>query len=435
MNFRLLSIGSRYGHVLNLLDHYSDLVIAPNDLKTGTLTADTQALSKLVSKLPNSKRKISPSFQRFILAGCHSLIQLKTASGSQGRSGTVVGDPLDLSALKFSGWKYNQTADCYSASNSNSKRKSDPVRLWQIKTFPFDPNKRLSSALVLAQSADKKFSLWRLTKGSTETMNALYSQRDDAMFNQAYCKKTQELEAHGYRSIALGVEDLSSSSLVVDHLFPNGISNDDEILRHARARGSLLHRSDFEAGKEGGNATVGLEFYGFSCFDASLRPSSRRVIDELHRGGINAIMLTGDAIDAALAVAGKVGLVKESNVAILETKEGTDGEVALNWRIVKLQPGKDASFKTLHELARMEDVTMSSVKDILKRQRRGDYSIAATGCALELVLNEGSGNALKLLLAENLSRVSVIARATPNLKKSVIICLKRCGQKVLMCGE
>ena len=357
-------------------------------------------------------------------------MQLNTSSGSR-----VAGDPLDQASLKFSGWKYNQTAGCYSTSKIKSLKRTEPVKLWQIKTFPFDPNKRLSSALVLAQSADKTFSLWRLTKGSPDTMNSLYSQRDDAGFNEAYCNKTQTLEANGLRSIALGAEELSASLPIVNLLFPNGLSNDFLTLRHARSKDSLLHRSDFEAGREGGNTTTGLKFCGFSCFDAFLRPSSRRVVNELHRGGIQAIMLTGDAIDAALVVARKVGLMKERNVAILETKESTDGHMDLIWRIVKLQPENDASFRTFHESSRIENVTVSSTKDVLSRQRCGSYAVAATGLALEIVLNEGSGKPLELL-ADNLSRMSVIARATPNLKKAVITCLRsRCGKKVLMCGE
>jgi magnesium-transporting ATPase (P-type) len=396
--------------------------------KTGTLTADTQSLSRLDSKLPDTDRKVAPSFQRLILAGCHSLVQLNASSTS------AVGDPLDVAALEYSGWNYNYTAGFYYRQNSKSTKKSEPVRLWQLKSFPFDPNKRLSSAVVMAKAADGTFGLWSLTKGSPETMGALYSQKGDVDFKKSYNKKTQELEAQGYRSIALGADCLSNSSLV-DQLFPNGLSDDDDTVRYARTVGVSLHRSDFETVKETEKGLLGLDFYGFACFDAAVRPSSKRVIDELNRSGIRSIMLTGDAIDAALAVAWKVGLIKERSVAILETKESNNGETGLVWRIVKLKSGKAASFKALHEFARMEEVTISSVRDVLKRQKRGECAIAATGRALEIVLDESSDEALSLF-ADELFRTSVIARATPALKKSVIICLKRgCGQKVMMCGK
>jgi magnesium-transporting ATPase (P-type) len=313
------------------------------------------------------------------------------------------------------------------------KSKSDPIRLWQIKTFPFDPNRRLSSALVLAQSKANKYSLWSLTKGSPESMSPLYNDSVDEEFDKAYNRRTQELEAQGYRSIALGAQDLSNASHLVDDIFPNGFSGEDEAIQYARAAGTALHRRDFEVQRD--NVTLGLEFCGFGCFDAAIRPSSKRVIDELRRGGIKATMLTGDAIDAALAVAWNVGLMDEREVAVLEIESAADGTEGLKWRIVKRKHGKDASFKTLHELARKKSVTLASVKDVLKRQQQGACSIAATGRALELVLGENA-DPVKQIIADNLFRLSVIARATPSLKKSVVTCFKdRCGQTVLMCGK
>ena len=166
-----------------------------------------------------------------------------------------------------------------------------------------------------------------------------------------------------------------------------------------------------------------------------MRTSSKRVINELHRGGINTIMLTGDAIDAALSVAGEVGLVKKHKVAILETKSGDGGEVELQWRIVKLSSSKGTSFRSKQGAAETQEVTLSSVKEILKRERQGDYSVAATGRALELALGEAEGKSRELLV-KNLAKFSVIARATPALKKSVITSLKeKSRQKVMMCGE
>lgn len=80
------------------------------------------------------------------------------------------------------------------------------------------------------------------------------------------------------------------------------------------------------------------------------------MIDELRRGGIKTTMLTGDAIDAALAVAWNVGLMNETEVAVLETEGAADGTEDLRWRIVKRKPGKKASFKMLHELARTKSM-------------------------------------------------------------------------------
>jgi magnesium-transporting ATPase (P-type) len=374
--------------------------------------------------------------QRFMLAGCHSLVQLNSTSTSQAQ-GSVVGDPLDLAALQYSGWKYNQSVNCYECTNTKSCLDSDPIKLWQIKTFPFDANKRMSSAVVLAQLADKSYRVWALIKGSPESLQPLYQHRHDHQFLLGYKKRIQQLEAQGYRTIALGAQDLTNSTELVEQLFPNGLSSKKKALRGARIEGSSLHRNDFEGNSESGD--VGLHFFGFACFDTTIRSSSQRVIGELRRGGIQVIMLTGDAIDAALSVALKVNLIQESSVAILETEEDSSGTQSLIWQIVELRAGKGGTRKALHQEAKTKRVTKSTVNDILNRQGRGDCSIAATGRAVELLLaqsDNGASGKVKNTLADNLFRISIIARATPVLKKSVITCLKgRCEKKVIMCGK
>jgi cation-transporting ATPase 13A1 len=220
----------------------------------------------------------------------------------------------------------------------------------------------------------------------------------------------------------------------VDRLFPNGLSCKTDAIVYAKTQGTSLHRSDFEVISTNSTVTSGLDFSGFACFDASLRPSSKRIIGELQRGGIKSIMLTGDAIDAALAVSRKVGLIKEREIAILETVDNNGGG-DLRWRLVKLKAGKTSSFKAFHKTARSETFTSSSVTRILKLQKKGQCAVAATGQALERVFDEISDEASEQLV-NNLSCVSVIARATPALKQSVVTCLKhRCGQKVMMCGD
>jgi magnesium-transporting ATPase (P-type) len=388
-------------------------------------------LSKLVSKVSSSPAPISSSWQRFVLAGCHSLVQLNGTD--------VVGDPLDLAALRYSGWKYSREDDSYELANTKKKASSDPVRLWQIKSFPFDPSKRLSSALVLAELADKSYRLLSLVKGSPETLQRHYRHRDNAAFMKSQKGKIQELEAQGYRTISLGSQDLTNSTDLVERLFPQGLSLSKSDLRNAREQGACLHRNDFEGTREDTDTYANFDFMGFACFDTAIRQSSSRVISELRRGGIQPIMLTGDAIDAALAVSLRVGLLDEPSVALLEVDECADRKSPLIWRIVKLKGGKGATRKALHKGAKIKSVTKSSTREILKLQRRGECSIAATGPAIERLLSDqenGISQGVKSVLSDNLFSVSIIARATPALKKAVIGTLKgRCGKKVVMCGK
>jgi cation-transporting ATPase 13A1 len=394
------------------------------------LTADTQSLAKLVRMQSQSESVANEAFQRFVLAGCHSLVHFE----ENGKT-SVVGDPLDQAALQFSGWKYNQTADFFfrPESDAESRPASEPARLWQIRHFPFDPSRRLSSAIVLLQLKDSSLELWKLTKGSPDTMIDLI-EKDSDDFGLEFRNQTQDLEMQGYRCIALGAESLGESP-IAQELFPNGLSTNADSLARARANGESLHRNTIDRYVPG-IVESGLKFCGFSCFDASTRPSSKRVINELVRGGLKCVMLTGDSVDAALSVARKVEIFKQQKIAVLERSENAvPGKEELVWKILHSKVRKDGSFRILHHRTKIEKATLSSVKKFIKYYEKGKYSLAANGRALELILF-GQPNQLGRLIAHNLSAVSVIARATPELKKQVIETLKQqCGKRVMMCGK
>jgi magnesium-transporting ATPase (P-type) len=416
--------------------------------------------------------------QRFILAGCHSLVHLNTSSDAEEGGGgdtsgaRIVGDPLDIAALQYSGWKYNVTQDCYdwkgvfdeNTTDDENPIRSDllpmPIRLWQIKTFPFDSNRRMSSAIVLAEFEsvgqikrgnpdERQLRVWHLTKGSPDTLLPLFGYHESSGENlTAYNKQLRQLESSGYRTIGLGAKDLTNSTDLMQEIFPDGISSSTKAVTRARVVGAGLHRKDFEETPitKIPNEKLGfdvdrkvkaiseLECFGFACFDAAIRASSRRILGELRRGGIRATMLTGDAIDAALAVAASVGLIQGKSVAILEVDDH-----GLVWKVVKRAREKGG---IMSSDCKVKPVTLLTVKAILRRQRQGSCSIAATGRAVELILDSGAmangkhvSRKVKRWLAQNLFCVSVIARATPVLKKSVISSLKRdCGKQVLMCG-
>jgi len=394
------------------------------------LTADTQSLAR-VTRLPFQSEPVAGEvFQRFVLAGCHSLVHFE----ENGKI-AVVGDPLDQAALKFSGWKYNQTADFYfrQDGDADSIQSSEPVRLWQIRNFPFDPSRRVSSAIVLLQRKDSSLEIWKLTKGSPDTVIDLI-ENDSHDFRSEFHNQTQELEMQGYRCIAMGAKNLGNSS-VAQALFPTGLSDNAHTLEQARKNGEALHRNDIDR-KTPGTDGSGLEFCGFSCFDASTRPSSKRVVNELIRGGLKCILLTGDSVDAALSVARKVEIAKHKKIAVLQISENNvDGRDELEWKVLRSKVRKDGSFRILRNRTRTEKATISSVKKFIKNQEEGKCSIAANGRALELIFSQHT-NKLRRLITKNLAAVSVIARATPEVKKKVVEILKEdCGKCVMMCGK
>ena len=137
----------------------------------------------------------------------------------------------------------------------------------------------------------------------------------------------------GYRCISLGAENLENSPMA-QTLFPDGLSANADSIKQARANGGKLHRNTIDRCVPG-EVESGLKFCGFCCFDASTRPSSKRVINELNRGGLKCVMLTGDSVDAALSVGRKVDLFKHRKIAVLERVESAaPGKEELVWKIL-----------------------------------------------------------------------------------------------------
>jgi magnesium-transporting ATPase (P-type) len=144
-------------------------------------------------------------------------------------------------------------------------------------------------------------------------------------------------------------------------------------------------------------------------------------------------MLTGDSMDAALSVATKIDLIKPKKLVVLELSHNSSpSEKRLVWRKIKCRIDHEG---VLNETQKLKPVTVASVRKFLSCRDKGSYSIAASGPALEHVLNNPLTNIHKLIL-RNVGSISIIARATPELKKEVIDCLRSlCGRRVMMCGE
>jgi magnesium-transporting ATPase (P-type) len=390
--------------------------------KTGTLTADTQSLSKVVSSFHS--HGVTEEFQRCLLAGCHSLVRLiDTDTGKR----SFVGDPLDDAALTFSGWKYNQTNESFFLPQEKTKilNSTEPVRLWQIRTFPFDPSRRVSTAVVLLQRKDATLELWRFAKGAPDTLKRSLKDRTGDSFS-TFEKQKAGLEKNGYRVIAMGAEDLTNSSLC-ETLFPDGLSVSTKSLIFARLQGRHLHRDAIERLESRSRDLISC---GFSCFDAALRCSSRRIVQELKNAGLACIMLTGDSLDAALNVAIRADILSARRVATLELSESLNDQSVI-W---KIRDSDNSTPEHQSDKSNAHGLTVKSVRRLLKRHATGKISLLASGEALEYVFNNPRNDTHRII-TRNLGSISVIARATPEMKKKIVEALKRdCGKTVLMCG-
>jgi magnesium-transporting ATPase (P-type) len=408
--------------------------------KTGTLTADTQSLSRIVSytAIPgkdydkdDGHNQTSLSSHSVVLAGCHSLVQLHHEGSPK-----WIGDPLDLAAFKYSQWSYNETLDCYQGPlvDSADDETMRNGKLWQIKTFPFDPNRRVSTALVLVQLPNGERGFYKVIKGSPDTLQSRLNLANVSVHeDEWYGSMLFQLDSEGSRTIAMGMKEVTSDHALFHILVPNGLANEsvcpvpallDEVVRPARSLAASLSRSQLE------NSTF--ECAGFACFDAAIRPSTRRVLQSLRRGGVHVAMLTGDAMEAAILVAATAGLLDtKMSVVVLETASSNQ----LEYRTLRLTPPSRKHPKPRLELkANSKRLTPQRLKKLLTKHKSGNLTLAATGNAIELAMRY-KDRSLFGLLAGNLDLISVVARASPKQKQSLVQSLRdRSGKVVLMCG-
>jgi len=391
--------------------------------KTGTLTSDTQAMTNITS-LPEDE--LHPMTD-IVLAGCHSLSSIQSKT---------IGDPLDISGLEYSQWAFNSTDK--TAVPKLSVRRQSAKKIWQIKSFPFDASRRRSSALILVQSKDGSTKLWKAVKGSPEGMrhllrsDVLGGKKNEAGFLCRFDEATETLGSKGIRSVAMAVQDISASALV-KVLFPLGlpktkvVETEKELKRFQKVVSNArriaktdLHIGSFEQAKS-------LEFAGFACFDASIRPSTPRIVEHIRQSGTKVCMLTGDGSAAALAVAKQSSFFDRrqcKKVAILDVNEFSQ----LQWKVNMYKSGK--YFKT-------REFSIDATSDLLAKQRTGSYALLLTGNAVELLLELAHAKTTSAIaMLENLDKVAVIARSSPQTKQQVLSILKsNCGNKVMMCGD
>ena len=406
--------------------------------KTGTLTSDTQAMTDIV----NLPRSLHHPMSEVVLAGCHSL------SSIIGSTSKPIGDPLDVASLEYSCWAFNSTDKTACARDPLNRVTDDIVdgtrvpngtKLWQIKSFPFDPSRRRSSALVLVQHEDNKFRLWKVVKGSPDGMRSLLLPGDGGQnmkegFLTIYDNAAEVLGSKGTRIVALAVQDVTKSSLTKT-LFPRGLprvkdlspkSVSKKVSKHvAIARNAAkheLHIGDFERSVNGS-----MNFAGFACFDASIRPSTPRIVEAIRGSGTTVCMLTGDGSAAALSVARQARFFdreKCKKVAVLDVKDNSQ----LVWTLMKLKNGV---------ICNDREFNLQRTVEMIANQQKGKYAIMITGNAIESILEPAKEDRLASKhLLYNLDKVAVISRSSPQTKQQVLSVLKsHCGRTVMMCGD
>jgi manganese-transporting P-type ATPase len=368
--------------------------------KTGTICSDTQAISHTEN---------ATEWTPLVLAGSNSIVQV---------DGNWIGDPLELASLRASNWTME---------DSNTKRfvytndNKEQLQMWQIKTFPFDPNRRTSSSVVLVQHNDGSLKLYALVKGSPDSiLNLLRVEKQD------YNKLVSHLGRDGYRIVSLGIREITNHTESIQQLLTTTTSAKKPINQKMFAKihklahkSNILHRDVVESGS--------FNFAGISCFEASIRPSSPRVVQQLKDAGIGVTMLTGDGIEVAISVANRCHMIptknNETNVAILDYNQDTE---KLFWKQQKHRGSSTSRAKS--------KTSTISTRQVFSKE--SSFTFVATGNAVEALISEPLKIADECrIIKSRMQDFVVFARASPSQKVLVAAMLKENGKHVLMCGK
>ena len=238
--------------------------------KTGTLTSDKLECHSLSS---------SSAMTQHVVAGCHSLIEVE---------GKILGDPVEQTALEFTGWKF--------FANENKAVSPDGKREVKIvHRFHFSSQLQRMSCVV----TDEKSKIWAVVKGSPEVIFERLANRDKSRI-QDLTREYEDLAHAGKRVLALGYKALKSSS---------------------------VHRDEAE---------TELEFAGFAAFGCETRADTLTVINALSVSAqLPCVMVTGDALLTAVHVAKDTGILTSEKILRLE--KDPMGKAQYVWREISIE--------------------------------------------------------------------------------------------------
>jgi cation-transporting ATPase 13A1 len=266
--------------------------------KTGTLTTDklvaqgivcwdappaTATATAAAPPSPPQPRALATLSQAsleaaMVLAGCHSLLEI---------GGKLVGDPIEVEALRAAGWGFSAEAG---VATPKALKAGEPARPWPASAAPvvrilhrYHFSSALQRMAVLARvsglpGGPSGGATYALVKGSAEAVARLL-----AVKPEGYDETYRPLAARGMRVLALALKPMPAAG-----------GGSDEPPRDA--------------------VEAGLRFVGFVAFSCRVRQDTAGVVAKLRAGGTSVAMATGDDPLTALHVAREVGICSR-NVA------------------------------------------------------------------------------------------------------------------------
>eukprot|EP01061_Rhynchopus_euleeides_P046827 TRINITY_DN9076_c1_g2_i1.p1 TRINITY_DN9076_c1_g2~~TRINITY_DN9076_c1_g2_i1.p1 ORF type:complete len:1488 (+),score=730.92 TRINITY_DN9076_c1_g2_i1:464-4465(+) len=381
--------------------------------KTGTLTTDTLVPSGIVN---NAKvHEVLPVIEAgdmcsIVLAGCHSLVSVGDDSHN------IVGDPIEVAALKGVDWRYDPADQTAHRGNLEAKQRLSKGIEKEMKAYKPTTKKykeltasleELSKEIKKAEERAKKDKLavqikhrfhfnsqlqrmcviasvkgldgtaaktCALVKGSPEAVRKLLAEGEEPeWFEDSFTSLMED----GMRVLALAYKWMPSTT-----------------------NPTKTQRSECESD---------LKFAGFISFSCRVRNDTSAVIGALSESDHQVSMITGDGPLTALHVAKHVGICAKPTSYVLEVNDDKVEWVGATGKSKDHQPfdvAATAAFAAEHNLMTTE-ANMEKAAEVV-----GDT------------------------LWDVMTHIRVFARMSPPGKAKVIRALQdRLGAHVLMCGD
>ncbi|KAL5483440.1 SPF1 [Sanghuangporus weigelae] len=336
--------------------------------KTGTITAESLVVEGVAGVNPKDGKHLvnvreTPRDTVLCLAAAHALVRLD--------DGTVVGDPMEKTALEALDWQL-QSGDRVAPTNPALAGATDVhIR----RRFQFSSAlKRMSTISTLHRGAGSRKARVNV-KGAPETIKAML-----ATIPEEYDETYKWFTRRGSRVLALAWKEM------------DGMSTDK--INH-------ISRDKVESQ---------LNFAGFLVFHCPLKEDAVQTLKMLSDSSHRCIMITGDNPLTAVHVAQDVEIV-DREALILDLRENPRHDADLEWRTV------DESLVIPVNPSEPID------EDLLNK-----YDVCITGTALKQFENRPAW--LKLV-----QHAWVYARVSPAQKEFILTTLKSLGYITLMAGD
>lgn len=295
--------------------NYAGVINAVCFDKTGTLTDEALSfqgalLSSTVTSPATTKGTAHPAtleehrpedgplplLCQEIMATCHGLLLYGFQEGAQA---SAVGDPLEMELLRASGWRLQTSSTVMgrmvafpptSTTSALPATVSESTGYAIVKHFEFSPD-RLRAASLVQDPVTNRVRFF--VKGSPETVIQLCRPKT---VPASIHDELLALARKGLRVLALAARDFSADESVE----------------------SILSRTQSSCEE------ADVVFVGLVYLSNQLKDSSRRTIAVLHDAKIHTVMITGDHIFTAIAVAEECGILSPVTPAeSMHTRSGT----------------------------------------------------------------------------------------------------------------